>query len=104
MKSSSNSLDDAVLEQIADKFLNQLRARLSEKDILLEVTPAARGRILEYGVDPLYGARPMKRHIQREIETAVARAILENPDVQGKTLIVDADEDTYIVKVKEKLN
>ncbi len=99
-----NSLDDAVLEKIADKFLNQLRARLQDKDILLEVTPAAKGRILEYGVDPLYGARPMKRHIQREIETAVAKAILENPDVQGKTLIVDEENDAYIVKVKEKLN
>ena len=99
-----NSLDDAVLEKIADKFLNQLRDRLKDKDILLEITPAAKGRILEYGVDPLYGARPMKRHIQREIETAVAKAILENPDVQGKTLIVDEENDAYTVKVKEKLN
>lgn len=99
-----NSLDDAVLERIADKFLDQLRVRLEDKDILLEITPAAKGRILEYGVDPLYGARPMKRHIQREIETAVARAILENPDVQGKTLIVDEENDAYVVKVKEKLN
>ena len=96
-----NSLNDEVLEQIADKFLDQLRARLAEKDITLEVTPAAKGRILEYGVDPMYGARPMKRHIQREIETAVARKIIEDPDVEGKTLIVDAENDEYTVRVKE---
>jgi ATP-dependent Clp protease ATP-binding subunit ClpB len=55
-------------------------------------------------VDPVYGARPMKRHIQREIETAVARCILENPDIAGKTVLVDADENGYQITVKQMMN
>ena len=99
-----NALGKDVLVQIADKFLNQLAERLRTKDISLEVTQAAKDRIIECGVDPLYGARPMKRHIQREIETAVARVILENPDIASKTIIVDASDDGYTVKVKQMMS
>lgn len=86
--------------KIADKFLALLAARLKDKDITLEVTDRAKKRIIDCGVDPLFGARPMKRHIQREIETAVARTILENPDIAGKTVVVDADADNYSVSVR----
>ena len=99
-----NALGKDVLVQIADKFLSQLAERLKTKDISMEVTQAAKDRIIECGVDPLYGARPMKRHIQREIETAVARVILENPDIASKTIIVDASEDGYTVKVKQMMS
>ena len=99
-----NALKDDVLVRIADKFLAQLGKRLEDKDIRMEVTRAAKDRIIEYGVDPVYGARPMKRHIQREIETAVAKCILENPDIAGKTLTVDADDDGYHVAVKQMMN
>lgn len=95
-----NALDNAVLKQIADKFLNQLKERLSERDITLEVTDAAKERIIEVGVDPDFGARPMKRHIQRTIETDVARVILENPDIANKTIVVDADEEGYKIFVQ----
>ena len=99
-----NALGDDVLVRIADKFLAQLGQRLEEKDIRLEVSRSAKDRIIEYGVDPVYGARPMKRHIQREIETAVAKCILENPDIAGKTLTVDADDEGYHVAVKQMMN
>jgi len=99
-----NSLTDLVLKQIADKFLKQLEDRLAAKDIHLTVTEAAKSRIIECGVDPLYGARPMKRHIQREIETQVARTILENPDIQGKTIIVDANDKGYTVFTKKMMS
>ena len=56
--------------------------------------------MIDCGVDPLYGARPMKRHIQREVETEVAKVILENPDIAGHTVLVDADDEHYIVSVK----
>ena len=68
-----NALGKDVQKQIADKFLGILANRLAQKDIHLEVTDKAKKRIIDCGVDPLYGARPMKRHIQREIETAVAK-------------------------------
>ena len=99
-----NSLKEDVLVQIAEKFLRLLEERLESKDIRMEVTPAAKKRIIACGVDPVYGARPMKRHIQREIETAVAKCILENPDIAGKTIIVDADDDAYDVFVQELMN
>ena len=95
-----NALSPEVQVKIADKFLALLAARLKDKDITLEVTDRAKKRIIDCGVDPLFGARPMKRHIQREIETAVARTILENPDIAGKTVVVDADADNYSVSVR----
>ena len=95
-----NALGNDVLAQIAEKFLAQLRNRLKDRDINLTVSDSAMKRIIACGVDPLYGARPMKRHIQREIETAVAKVILENPDINGKTIHVDANDNQYIVTVK----
>ncbi len=93
-----NSLTDTALKQIADKFLKQLENRLAERDIHLSVSDEAKARIIECGADALYGARPMKRHIQREIETQVARVILENPDIQGQTITVDANDEGYLVQ------
>ena len=99
-----NALGNDVLKQIADKFLRQLSDRLAQKDITLEVSEKAKDRIIQCGVDPTFGARPMKRHIQREIETAVARVILENPDISGRTLTVDADDNGYTVTVKKLMS
>ncbi len=97
-----NALDGEVLKKIADKFLAQLQERLAQKRIDLYVTDAAKERIVELGVDPVFGARPMKRHIQRTIETAVARKIIEDPNIEGKRIIVDADEHDYTVRTEEK--
>ncbi len=98
-----NALNTDMLKLIADKFLNQLRGRLAQRDIELQVTDAAKQRMIAYGVDPAFGARPMKRHIQREVETLVARVILENPSVEGRTIVVDADEDGYEVSVQQSM-
>ena len=98
-----NALDDQVMKKIADKFLSQLSDRLKAKDITLEVTEAAKSRIIELGADETFGARPMKRHIQRTIETMVAKKIIEDPNIEGHTLVVDADEDGYIVSVKQSM-
>ena len=96
-----NALNNDTLKKIADKFLNGLRDRLAERDIKLVVTEEAKDRICQIGADPDFGARPMKRHIQRTIETQVAKVILENPDIQGKTIKVDADLfDGYNVTVE----
>ncbi len=95
-----NALDAHVMKQIAEKFLNQLRHRLSERDIHLEVTDKALERMIALGTDADFGARPMKRHIQRAVETVIAKRILETPDIMGKTIAVDADDEGYIVSVK----
>ena len=97
-----NALDNSVLKQVADKFLSQLSERIrKDKDAKLVVTDAAKDRIIECGVDPEFGARPMRRHIQREIETGVAKVILETPEIAGKTIVVDADQNGYHISVRD---
>ena len=98
-----NALNAEVMKKIADKFLNQLANRLHSKDIELQITENAKKRIIEYGTDEEFGARPMKRHIQREIETLVAKKIIEDPSIEGRTIIVDSDDDGYIVSVKQTM-
>ena len=96
-----NSLGKDVQIKVAEKFLRILHDRIKdEKDAELVVTDAAKQRIIEYGVDPQYGARPMRRHIQREIETEVAKVILAADSVAGKTIKVDADKDGYHVTLE----
>ena len=95
-----NPLNENVMKKIADKFLSQLAKRLNEKDIKLEITDKAKERIISLGTDEAFGARPMKRHIQRTIETMVARKIIEEPDLQNKTIVVDADDHDYVITVK----
>ncbi len=99
-----NALNKAVLAKIADKFIHELAARLAKRRLLLEVTQRAKQRILDEGVDAVYGARPMKRHIQRAIETKIAQIIIEQNPMDDSVLIVDADEQDYIVKVKNQMN
>ena len=91
-----NPLDKLVIKKVAEKFLNQLKDRLLQSDVTLKVTDKAMDKISELGFDEVYGARPMKRHIQRNIESLVAKYLLENYDV--KNIVVDVDDsDEYIV-------
>ncbi len=95
-----HALDQSVLSKIADKFLRELALRLKQKDYNLEVTEAAKAEIVEQGVDPVFGARPMKRHIQRTIETLIARTIIEQAPQEGATLVVDASQGQYTVDIR----
>ena len=92
-----NPLDETVIKKVAEKFLSQLKNRLAETDIELTITDKAMNKIVELGFDETYGARPMKRHIQRAIESLVAKFLLENYD--ARKIVVDLDSDgNYIVK------
>ncbi|MFV0552725.1 MAG: ATP-dependent Clp protease ATP-binding subunit [Anaerorhabdus sp.] len=93
-----NALSDTTLVKIADKFLHELEMRLEHRDIKVEFTTACKAKIIECGVDPVFGARPMKRHIQRSIETLLARKILEEQNLEGKTFIVDVENDNYVIR------
>lgn len=95
-----NALGVEVQKKIADKFLGLLADRLKEKDITLEVTEKAKERIIKLGVDPQFGARPMRRHIQRAIETEIAKAILSTDNIANKTIVVDANDDQYLFSVQ----
>lgn len=95
-----NALGVEVQKKIADKFLGLLADRLKEKDITLEVTEKAIERIIKLGVDPQFGARPMRRHIQRAIETEIAKVILSTDNIANKTIVVDANDDRYLFSVQ----
>ena len=93
-----NRLDEIVfykplqkenIGKIVDLMLEDLRYRLSGKNLLLEVTETAKNYIIEKGYDPNYGARPLKRLIQSEVETLIAREIIKKDIAVGSTLKVD---------------
>src|SRR5262249_61332570 len=77
------------LKQIVDIQLERLRKRLEERHITLELTDPAREHLVRVGHDPAYGARPLKRTIQREVETELARRILRGEVRDGQTVEVD---------------
>ena len=91
-----NPLNRNVIKDIAGKFLGQLKNRLKDSDIELTITDKAMDSIVAEGYDETFGARPMKRHIQREIESKLARYIIANPD--SKNITVDFENDDYIIK------
>ena len=97
-----NALGTEVLKKIADKFIHELKKRLSDKDIELKVTEAVKDQIIECGVDPVFGARPMKRYIQRTIETLIARKIIEGQFVAPCTFTLDVMDDEYIITITEQ--
>ena len=86
-----HALSEEHLKQIVEIQLNGLRKRLADRHIELELTDRARAHLVRVGYDPTYGARPLKRAIQREIETPMARLILGGEIRDGHHVLVDLD-------------
>jgi len=84
-----HALDRDQLVSIVDIQLERLRSRLREKRIELEVTEKAKRFLAEAGYDPVYGARPIKRTIQRSLESEIARRLLSGAIEEGKKLVID---------------
>jgi ATP-dependent Clp protease ATP-binding subunit ClpB len=80
----------AEIERIVELQMADLRQRLADRRIDLELTEAARELIARLAYDPVYGARPLRRFVQREVETRVARALLSGQILPGATVTVDA--------------
>jgi len=87
-----HALSEEHLKEIVEIQLNGLRKRLADRHIELELTDRARGHLVRTGYDPNYGARPLKRAIQREIETPMARMILGGEIRDGHRVLVDLDQ------------
>lgn len=85
-----NSLNKEDLRGIVKIEVSKLMSRLSERDIKLELTDAALDFLADKGFDPVYGARPLKRAIQRDLETSVAQGILRGDFKDGDTIVADA--------------
>ncbi|MDD2309129.1 MAG: ATP-dependent chaperone ClpB [Desulfuromonadaceae bacterium] len=102
-----NRVDDIVLfkplhldevMKIADLLAAQLKGRLKEQRITLEISKEALCFIAKAGYDPVYGARPLKRYLQRELETRVARAIIGGDVLEGGTLKVEMEDGVLCIK------
>ena len=107
-----NRVDDIVLfkplhldevMKIADLLAVQLKQRLKEQRITLEISEEALFFIAKAGYDPVYGARPLKRYLQRELETRVARAIIGGDVVEGGTLKVAMENGALCIKPVENI-
>jgi ATP-dependent Clp protease ATP-binding subunit ClpB len=86
-----HALTEADLERIVELLLDDLDKRLARQDITIELTPAARALIVREGTDPAYGARPLKRTIQRLVENPLARALVSGEFKPGDKVTADAD-------------
>jgi ATP-dependent Clp protease ATP-binding subunit ClpB len=95
-----NSLDREQLGQIVRLQVEGLRARLGERGIAMELSDAAIELLIEKGYDPAYGARPLKRTIQRELENPLALMVLSGEIADGDTVSVDAEGEDIGLKVE----
>jgi ATP-dependent Clp protease ATP-binding subunit ClpC len=87
------SLTQDEIREIVDLMLRRVRDQLKAQDLTLDVTPAAKDRLIELGWDPSFGARPLRRVIQNQIEDVLAEHLLLNRYDAGATIVVDRDED-----------
>jgi ATP-dependent Clp protease ATP-binding subunit ClpB len=84
-----HALSEEHLTQIVEIQLGYLRKRLAERHIEIDLTEAARSYVVRLGYNPSYGARPLKRAIQKEVETPLARLMLKGEIRDGQSVIVD---------------
>ncbi|NBO19248.1 MAG: ATP-dependent chaperone ClpB, partial [Proteobacteria bacterium] len=105
-----NRLDEIILfgrlarenmVSIVDIQLARLRARLAERHITLQLDDAARQWLAETGYDPVYGARPLKRVIQRQLQDKLANLMLSGDIADGQAVIVSADQDGITLQTKQ---
>ena len=76
----------------------ELNGRLREKELTVELTPAAMDQIVEDAYDPAFGARPLKRYLQKHVETLLARRILEDTVHAGDTITIDSENGTLVIR------
>ncbi len=102
-----NRIDETVLfsplvlseiEQIVDLLIEDLGKRLAEQQVELEMTPAGRSLLARAGHDPVYGARPLRRYLQREVETRVGRALVAGDIKSGDRLLIDVADGSLSIR------
>ena len=106
-----NRLDETILfkplgkesiESIIDLIMEDLNERLKDREITLELTPEAKHYIVEEGYDPVYGARPLKRFVQKHVETLAAKMILADQITSGEGILIDLDKNKNELGAKIK--
>lgn len=105
-----NRLDEMILFKPLTKdniggiiklLVADLNKRLSDRNLSIELTPAAEAYIAEHGYDPVYGARPLKRYVQKYVETLAAKLILGDEVKEGNIILIDVENDALSARVKE---
>ena len=94
-------LTKSNIGKIVDLMVGELDKRLADQELSLELTDAAKDQVIENGYDPVYGARPLKRYLQKHVETLAARKILSGDVHAGDTLVLDVQNGEFIVTVKD---
>ena len=107
-----NRLDEIIMfrpltkdniSRIIDLLVEDVNRRLAERDVRIELTEAARAQVTEGGYEPMYGARPLKRYLQKNVETTAARLMLEGNVGSGDTILIDSVDGKLTARVKEGL-
>ena len=106
-----NRLDEIILFKpltkdnignIVDLLVKDLNKRLGDQELSLELTENAKAQVIEEGYDPVYGARPLKRYLQKYVQTLTARRILSGEVHTGDTIVLDVENGEFITKIKDK--
>ena len=93
-------LTKANITNIIDLLVKDLNRRLADKELSVELTSAAKNYVADHGYEPMYGARPLKRYLQKSVETLAARLILSDGVDAEDTILIDVDNDQLVAKVK----
>ncbi|KPL58174.1 ATP-dependent protease ATP-binding subunit ClpC [Rossellomorea vietnamensis] len=97
-----HSLEKDHLKEIVTLMSNQLTNRLKEQDIHLELSLAAKEKIADEGFDPEYGARPLRRAIQKHVEDKLSEELLRGKVLTGQNILIDVEESEFVVKVNKE--
>ncbi len=106
-----NRLDEIILfkplskeniRSIIDLLVENTNQRLEDRELSIELTEAAKGYVTDHGYDPIYGARPLKRVMQKYVETLAARIILQGEVDLGDKIVLDVEEDHLYARVEKK--
>ena len=93
-------LTKANITNIIDLLVKDLNRRLADKELSVELTSAAKNYVADHGYEPMYGARPLKRYLQKSVETLATRLILSDGVDAEDTILIDVENDQLIAKVK----
>ena len=96
-----HELTEEQLRSIVDLMVNDLQKRLAERKLAIEVTDTAKSWLAKEGFDPVYGARPLRRAIERYVENTLSTKIVRGEFNEGDTVIVDHGEDGLIFTARE---
>ena len=106
-----NRLDETILfkpltkdniSSIINLLLTELNERLADRELTLRLTDSAKTFITDHGYDPVYGARPLKRYMQKHVETLAARLILQDTVDEGDTILIDVKDGKLTAEKKAK--